>query len=52
MLFSYQETQSKMTTDISNKALNLERQNNTIVFGIPGDGVTNSDKQMLNILKA
>ena len=52
MLFSYQETQSKMTTAISNKTLNLERQNNTIVFGIPGDGVTNSDKQMLNLLKA
>jgi hypothetical protein len=42
-----------MTTDISNKKpLNLERQNNAIVFGIPGDGVSNSDKQMLNILKA
>lgn len=42
-----------MTINISNKKpLNLERQNNTNVFGIPGDGVTNSDKQMLNILKA
>ena len=44
MLLSNQETQSKMTTDISNNLENLERQNNTIVFGIPGDGVTNSDK--------
>jgi len=41
-----------MTTDVANKALNLERQNNTIVFGIPGDVVTKSYKQMLNILKA
>jgi hypothetical protein len=52
MLSSYQETQSKMTTGISNKPLNLERQYDTIVFGIAGDGVTNSNKQMLNILKA
>ena len=52
MLLSNQETRSKLTTDTSNKVLNLERQNNTIVFGIPDDGVGNFDKQMLNILKA
>ena len=43
VLFPYQETQSKMTTDISNKPLNLERQNNTIVFGIRRGGVVTAD---------
>src|SRR5436309_10659139 len=32
-----------MTTDISNKPLNLERQNNTIVFGIRRGGVVTAD---------